>query len=68
MSTWETTWLREASAMPNLSGMTNFVNLDDGTARCAACVQGRGRAERHQGEGRKQLEDVVSCDSCFQGN
>ena len=24
---------------------------------CAACVQGRGRAERHQGEGRKVLED-----------
>ena len=24
---------------------------------CAACVQGRGRAERHQGEGRKELED-----------
>ena len=34
---------------------------------CAACVQGRGRAERHQGEGRKELEDglkipVVSWD------
>ena len=24
---------------------------------CAACVQGRGRVERHQGEGRKELED-----------
>ena len=24
---------------------------------CAACVQGRGRAERDQGEGRKELED-----------
>ena len=32
MSTWETKWLREASAMTNLSGVTNFVNLDDGTA------------------------------------
>ena len=37
---------------------------------CAACVQGRGRAERHQGEGRKELEDgskvpVVSWDCCF---
>ena len=36
---------------------------------CAACVQGRGRAER-QGEGRKELEDgskvpVVSWDYCF---
>ena len=34
---------------------------------CAACVQGRGRAERHQGEGRKELDDsskvpVVSWD------
>ena len=65
--------------MPNLSGVTNFVNLDDGTGQsdptsreiedhvltghasfrswCAACVQGRGRAERHQGESRKELED-----------
>ena len=39
---------------------------------CAACVQGRGRAERHQGEGRKELEDgskvpVVSWDCCFLG-
>ena len=24
---------------------------------CAACVQGRARAEGHQGEGRKELED-----------
>ena len=36
---------------------------------CAACVQGRGRADR-KGEGRKELEDgskipVVSWDSCF---
>ena len=36
----------------------------------AACVQGRGRAERHQGEGREELEDgskvlVVSWDYCF---
>ena len=29
----ETKWLREASAMLNLSGMTSFVNLDVGTAR-----------------------------------
>ena len=39
---------------------------------CAACVQGRGRAERHQGEGRKELEDgskvkVVSWDCCLLG-
>ena len=39
---------------------------------CAACVQGRGRAERHQGDGRKELEDglkvpVVSWDYCFLG-
>ena len=39
---------------------------------CAACVQGRGRAERHQEEGRKELEDgskvpVVSWDYCFLG-
>ena len=39
---------------------------------CAACVQGRGRAERHQGEGRKELEDgskvpVFSWDYCFLG-
>ena len=39
---------------------------------CAACVQGRGRAERHQGEGRKEVEDgpkvpVVSRDYCFFG-
>ena len=39
---------------------------------CAACVQGLGRAERHQGEGRKDLEDgskvpVVSWDYCFLG-
>ena len=37
---------------------------------CAASVQGRGRAERHQGEGRKELEDgskvpVVSWDYLF---
>ena len=36
------------------------------------CVQGRGRAERHQGDGRKELEDgskvpVVSWDCCFLG-
>ena len=39
---------------------------------CAACVHGRGRAEKHHGEGRKELEDgskvpVVSWDYCFQG-
>ena len=39
---------------------------------CAACVQGRGRAERHQGDGRKELEDgskvpVVSWDYCVLG-
>ena len=39
---------------------------------CAACVQGRGRAERRQGDGRKELEDgskvpVVSWDYCFLG-
>ena len=33
MLTWETKWAREASAMPNLSGVTNFGDLDDGTAR-----------------------------------
>ena len=41
-------------------------------SRCAACVQGRGRAERHQGEGRKEIEDgskvpVISWDYCFLG-
>ena len=39
---------------------------------CAACVQGRGRAEGHQGEGRKKLQDgskvpAVSWDYCFLG-
>ena len=39
---------------------------------CAACVQGRGRAEGHRGDGRKELEDgskipVVSWDYCFLG-
>ena len=39
---------------------------------CAACVQGRGRAERHQEDGQKELEDsskvpVVSWDYCFLG-
>ena len=39
---------------------------------CAACVQGRGRAERHHGEGCKELEDgskvpVVSWDYYFLG-
>ena len=39
---------------------------------CAACVQRRGRADRHQGEGRKELEDgskvpAVSWDQCFLG-
>ena len=39
---------------------------------CAACVQGRGRAERHQGEGRKELQDglkvpVILWDYCFLG-
>ena len=39
---------------------------------CAACVQGRGRPERHHGEGRKELEDgskvpVVPWDYCFLG-
>ena len=83
--TWVTMWLRGASATPNLSRLTKFENPDVGTARqteehvltghasfrswCAACVQGRGRAERHQGEGRKELEDglkipVVSWDYC----
>ena len=41
-------------------------------SKCAACVQGRGRTERHQGEGRKELEDgskvpVVAWDYCFLG-
>ena len=31
---------------------------------CAACVQGRGRAERHQGDGRKELEDGSKFRSC----
>ena len=41
---------------------------------CAACVaHGRGRAERHQGDGRKELEDgskipVVSWNHCFFGS
>ena len=39
---------------------------------CAACVQGRGRAERHQGEGRKELADglkvpVIFWEYCFLG-
>ena len=39
---------------------------------CAACVQGRGRDERHQGEGRKELADgskvpVISWEYCFLG-
>ena len=39
---------------------------------CAACFQARGGAERHQGDGRKELEDgskiqVVSWDHCFPG-
>ena len=39
---------------------------------CAACVQGQGRAERHQAQGRKELEDgskirVLSWDYCFLG-
>ena len=39
---------------------------------CAACVQGRGRAERDQWEDRKELEDgskvpVVSWDCCHLG-
>ena len=39
---------------------------------CATCFQGRGRAERHQADGRKELEDgskiqVVSWDYCFLG-
>ena len=41
-------------------------------SRCAASGQGRGRGERHQGEGRKKLEDgskipVSSWDCCFLG-
>ena len=51
-----------------LTGHANFRSW------CAACVQGRGRAERHQGEGpgRKEFEDgskvpVVSWDYCFLG-
>ena len=39
---------------------------------CAACVQGRGRSERHQGDGRQEMEDgskipVVWWDFCFTG-
>ena len=33
MLAWETKWLRGASAMPNLSGVMNFENPEDGTAR-----------------------------------
>ena len=93
MSTWETKWLTEASAMPNLSGgdqlreprrrnspsdptsreMEDYVLTGHASFRswCAACVQGRGRA-RHQGEGRKELEDgskvpAASWDYCFLG-
>ena len=38
----------------------------------AACVHGRGRAERHQAQGRKELDDgskipVLSWDYCFLG-
>ena len=94
MLTWETKWLRGASATPNLSGCDEVReprrrnSPSDPTSReiedyaltghasvrswCAACVQGRGRAERDQGEGRKELEDgskvpVVSWDCCFFG-
>ena len=48
-----------------LTGQATFLSW------CAACVaQGRGRAERHQGDGRKELEDgskipVVSWNHCF---
>ena len=73
--------LREAPAMPNLSDVTptSWEIEDDvltGHASfrswCAACVQGCGRAERHQGEGRKEHEDrskvpVASLDYCFLG-
>ena len=49
-----------------LTGHATFRSL------CAANVQGRGRAERLQGEGRMELEDgskvpVVSWDCCFLG-
>ena len=50
-----------------LTGQATFLSW------CAACVQGRGRAERHQGDGRKELEDgskipVVSWNHCFFGS
>ena len=46
--------------------------VDEVGSCAAACVQGRGRAERHQGDGREELEDsskipVVSWDYCFFG-
>ena len=65
---------RNCPSDPTLREIEEHVLTGHATFRswCAACVQGRGRAERHQGEGRKELEDgskvpVVSWDYCFFG-
>ena len=69
--------LREPRRRNSSSDPTSWAIEDHALTRhasfrswCAACVQGRGRAERHQGEGRKELANgsevpVVSWNYCF---
>ena len=59
---------------PTSTDIENHVLAEHASFRswCAACVQGRGRAERHQARGRKELDDgskiqVLSWDYCFLG-
>ena len=66
--------LREPRRRDSLSDPTSCVLTMHASFRewCAACAQGRGRVERHQKEGRKEVEDcskvpVVSWDCCFLG-
>ena len=50
---------RNSPSDPTSRGIEDHVLTGHASFRswCAACVQGPGRAERHQGEGRKELED-----------
>ena len=65
---------RNSPSDPTFREIEDHVLTGHATFRswCAACVQGRGQADRHQGEGRKELEygskvPVVSWDYCFLG-
>ena len=57
---------RNSSSDPTSKEIEDHVLTGHASFRswCAACVQGRGRPERHQGDGRKELEDGSKVPGC----